>query len=249
MTWSNKENPMLKWLRQFAQRLAVRMWRRSSRDLLRPWGRDGMPNIYLHVNTLEPSMQKSLEFLAIVLQLIVDNRKDIQQIYPYLKANQQRLNDTLLEAISIAAPSWFNGDKNQQKLVAAMFGGFGNLIAQFPLGNREINLELAITAYQQALQVFTREAFPKQWAAMQNDLANAYSQRIRGERAENLEQALAAFQLVLQVDTREAFPVDWAMTQHNLANAYRDRIRRASGRRTWNRPSPPAGWRCRSILG
>jgi tetratricopeptide (TPR) repeat protein len=92
-------------------------------------------------------------------------------------------------------------------------------------GERAENLEQAITAYELALQVRTREAFPQDWAGTQNNLANAYLYRIRGERAENLEQAIAAYELALQVYTREAFPEKWAGTQNNLGNAYRDRIR------------------------
>lgn len=44
---------------------------------------------------------------------------------------------------------------------------------------------------KQLLQVYTREAFPQQWATTQNNLAIAYRDRIRGERADNLEQAIA----------------------------------------------------------
>jgi len=91
-------------------------------------------------------------------------------------------------------------------------------------GDRVENLEQAIAAYELALQVRTREAFPADWAMTQNNLGTAYSDRIRGDRAENLEQSIAACELALQVYTREAFPEDWAMTQNNLGNAYRDRI-------------------------
>ncbi|MDB9313848.1 CHAT domain-containing protein, partial [Spirulina sp. CS-785/01] len=73
--------------------------------------------------------------------------------------------------------------------------------------------------------VYTRTAFPEQWAKTQNNLANAYLYRIRGERAENLEQAIAAYDAALEVRTRTAFPEQWAMTQNNLGNAYRNRIR------------------------
>jgi CHAT domain-containing protein len=92
-------------------------------------------------------------------------------------------------------------------------------------GERADNLEQAISAYTLALQVYTCEAFPQDWAMTQNNLANAYRDRIRGEWADNLEQAISAYTLALQVRTREAFPQDWAMTQKNLANAYRNRIR------------------------
>ncbi|WP_156093363.1 tetratricopeptide repeat protein, partial [Planktothrix serta] len=68
------------------------------------------------------------------------------------------------------------------------------------------NLEKAIAAYQAALEVYTRTAFPEDWAMTQNNLAAAYYSRIRGERADNLEKAIAAYQAALEVYTRTAFP-------------------------------------------
>ena len=91
-------------------------------------------------------------------------------------------------------------------------------------GERADNLERAIIASEQALQVYTRDAFPKNWAATQNNLANAYSERIRGERADNLKRAITAYEQALQVRTRDAFPEQWAATQNNLALAYSNRI-------------------------
>ncbi|MEG3969683.1 tetratricopeptide repeat protein, partial [Microcoleus sp. T2B6] len=76
-----------------------------------------------------------------------------------------------------------------------------------------------------SLEIYTREAFPEDWARSQNNLGNAYSDRIRGEKAENLERAIAAYQASLEIYTREAFPEDWARSQNNLGNAYRNRIR------------------------
>ncbi|MEJ6483324.1 CHAT domain-containing tetratricopeptide repeat protein, partial [Nostoc punctiforme UO1] len=102
---------------------------------------------------------------------------------------------------------------------------FSNLIQQFPLGSKANNMEIAITGYEIiALTVYTRNAFPENWATTQNNLGNAYRNRIFGERAENIEEAIAAYSAALEVYTRSAFPVDWATTQNNLGNAYRNRI-------------------------
>ena len=54
-------------------------------------------------------------------------------------------------------------------------------------GERADNLEQAIHHYEQALQVYTRETFPRSWAMTEGSLALALSERIRGERADNLE--------------------------------------------------------------
>ncbi len=108
---------------------------------------------------------------------------------------------------------------------AAALGRLGNLYQQYPQGDRASNLERAIAFYTAALTVYTRDAFPENWAAAQNNLASAYLYRIRGEKAENIEMAIASYTAALTVRTREAFPEKWAMTQNNLATAYSDRIR------------------------
>ena len=166
------------------------------------------------------------QFFMQVLQTIVDNQGNCQAVYPLLRANLNLLNAGLIPIMD----AWFRkklaqADKAQQNVYAAVLVTFGNLIQEFPLGNRADNIEQAIAAYQSALEVRTRQAFPEQWAMTQNNLGTAYRERIRGERAENLEQAIAAYQSALEVYTRQAFPQDWAMTQNNLGIAYRKRIR------------------------
>jgi CHAT domain-containing protein/tetratricopeptide (TPR) repeat protein len=101
----------------------------------------------------------------------------------------------------------------------------GNAYRERIKGEKADNLEDAIKYYTAALQVRTREAFPKDWAMTKSNLATAYNQRIRGDRADNLENAIASYIAALQVLTREGFPEYWAMTQQNLAVAYRNRIR------------------------
>ncbi|MEG3844774.1 CHAT domain-containing tetratricopeptide repeat protein, partial [Microcoleus sp. herbarium14] len=73
-----------------------------------------------------------------------------------------------------------------------------------------------------SLEIYTREAFPEDWARSQHNLGNAYRNRIRGKKADNLELAIAACQASLSVYTREAFPIDNARTSFNLGFAYRD---------------------------
>ncbi|MFM2380942.1 MAG: hypothetical protein RLZZ143_3525, partial [Cyanobacteriota bacterium] len=91
-------------------------------------------------------------------------------------------------------------------------------------GERANNPELAIAAFKEALEVYTRDAVPEYWAGIQNNLGLAYSDRIKNERADNLESAIEAFKLSLEEYTRDAFPEDWANTQNNLGAAYYDRI-------------------------
>ena len=73
---------------------------------------------------------------------------------------------------------------------------------------------------EEALTVFTREAFPQDWALTQNSLGLAYGKRLRGERADNQEKAIAHYEAALTVYTREAFPREWATAQSGLGLAY-----------------------------
>jgi tetratricopeptide (TPR) repeat protein len=108
---------------------------------------------------------------------------------------------------------------------AAALGRLGNLYQQYPLGDRANNLEEAIASYNVAFTVYTRDAFPEDWAMTQNNLAIAYSNRIRGDKADNIEWAMEYYQATLSVYARHAFPKRWAMTQNNVAIAYSNRIR------------------------
>jgi tetratricopeptide (TPR) repeat protein len=162
------------------------------------------------------------EFIACCEQ----TQGDQPQIHQFFKANQSKLNESLLDALpAVFSALLLNKSSREREKIAQAFGTFGNLISQFPLGSRTLNLELSITAYKLVQQVYTREAFPEQWAQTQNNLGIAYSDRIRGEQAESIEQAIENYKLALQVFTREAFPEEWAMTQNNLGNAYSNRIR------------------------
>jgi CHAT domain-containing protein/tetratricopeptide (TPR) repeat protein len=125
-------------------------------------------------------------------------------------------------------------------LWAAVQVELGTSLAQDPSEEREENLELAIAAYQAALEVYTPQAFPQEWAGTQNNLGLAYSDRILGERVENLELAIAAYQKALEVYTPQAFQEEWAKTQYNLGGAYQNRIR---GERAENLELAIAAWK------
>ena len=165
------------------------------------------------------------QFLLETVQLIVDQQSNPQQIYPVWAQQQAQFNPDLLAALPTLTTELLVGDAKLQEFFAAVFFEFGNLLQQFPLGSRWLNLEIAIAAYQQFLRMTARETMPVEWAEAMNNLATAYYSRIRGDRADNLEQAIAAYQQSLQVRTRETMPVDWAQAMNNLATAYSNRIR------------------------
>ena len=91
----------------------------------------------------------------------------------------------------------------------------------------------AVSACQNALQVYTREKFPQEWAKAQNNLGSAllsHSRRMPGAEGVRLEvEAVTAFHNALQVYNREQLPQDWAMIQNNLGFALRFRGERMGG--------------------
>ncbi len=101
------------------------------------------------------------------------------------------------------------------------------------LGERKsgtARLEEAVAAYRAALEEWTRERVPLDWAQTQNNLGNALG--TLGEReggTARLEEAVAAYRAALEERTRERVPLDWAMSQNNLGNALRALGDRESG--------------------
>jgi hypothetical protein len=165
-------------------------------------------------------------FLMEVLQAVSDSGGNPQIVYPLFQQNLDKLDENLADILT----KWATAEFKQVPLeeatyIATVIGEFANLIQQFPLGSRKNSLEISIAAYQAALEILTRAAFPEQWATTQNNLAVAYKNRIKGEKAENIEQAIVAYQAALEIRTRAAFPEQWADTQNNLAAAYSDRIK------------------------
>jgi hypothetical protein len=158
--------------------------------------------------------------------------EDFTKAHDFFQAHLSELDESLLGTI----PPLFeqltdNQSLERRRKIAVLFGNFGNRIRDFPLGDRQVNLELSLQACQLILKVFSRRLFPEEWAITQNNLGNAYTDRIRGERADNLEAAIYAYTLALEIRTRAQFPEGWATTQNNLAIAYRTRI---SGERANN---------------
>ncbi|CDM97211.1 CHAT domain-containing protein [Limnospira indica] len=168
------------------------------------------------------------EYLAIWLKILKAQKSGLsrKKVYPIFQKYQDKLDLEFAETLS----QWFHSQLDPKRIrknedLAKHLNNFAVYIQQFPLGSRANNLEIAIVAYQAALEVITRTAFPEDWARTQNNLGNAYQTRIRGERADNIESAIRCYQAALEVFTRTAFPYEWATTQINLGAAYSDRIR------------------------
>ncbi len=184
-----------------------------------------MLEINLKDYSLSVNEEKSLNFLMQILQVISDNKGKPEVVYSVLEYNQDKLNKNLVTVLRIWAGE--NLPKMEPQLkenIALDIVNFSNLILQFPLGNQNNNVEIAIASYENALKVLTRQQFPKIWATIQNNLGSSYQKRTIGNLEENIEQAIACYYQALQVRTNSALPEAWASTQNNLGNAYQQRI-------------------------
>ena len=91
-------------------------------------------------------------------------------------------------------------------------------LALLRLGERgdDAALVRAVSALEAALEEFTRERAPTQWALTQMNLGVALLRF--GERGDDaaLSRAVSVFEAALEEFTRERAPTQWAMTQMNL---------------------------------
>ncbi len=103
------------------------------------------------------------------------------------------------------------------------------------LGERESSterFEQAVNVYLSALEVFTRERAPLQWARTQNNLGNALLNLGNWETStERFEEAAGAYRSALELTPREKVSLEWAATQTNLGNALSAVGRREPGRK------------------
>jgi H2-forming N5,N10-methylenetetrahydromethanopterin dehydrogenase-like enzyme len=129
------------------------------------------------------SREDYLAFLQEVLQAISESNNDPQVVYPVLQQHLDKLDDNFAQILQQWARNLFKeGDAETGTALAAVIANLCIDIKNFPFGNRATNLEIAITGHETVLEIYTRDAFPNEWATTQNNLGVAYSDRIRGRR-------------------------------------------------------------------
>jgi len=96
-------------------------------------------------------------------------------------------------------------------------------------GDNSENLTRSINCHEAALRVYTKDAFPQEWAIAHRYLGLAWSSGRMGpgrsgtfnrNHREKLDRAIAHFDAALQVYTEEAFPQDWAGIQCSLGEVW-----------------------------
>jgi tetratricopeptide (TPR) repeat protein len=88
-----------------------------------------------------------------------------------------------------------------------------------PGGDAE-TLRSAVALLERVQEVWTREAAPERWAALQNDIGSAYQGMPTGDRAEHLRSAIVHHESALEVFDPVRHAMSWAWTQSALAAAY-----------------------------
>ena len=92
--------------------------------------------------------------------------------------------------------------------------------ANLPTGDLIENLERARACYENALQVYTFESSPLEYAVTCLNLGNIWSDWPTGDRSANLHHGIACFGEALRVLASGNAPLDYAATQNNLGVAY-----------------------------
>jgi tetratricopeptide (TPR) repeat protein len=95
------------------------------------------------------------------------------------------------------------------------------LVLQSLVPFHQAKLTDSLQYYQQALQVFTPEAYPREYAILQNNIGIAYLSLPTNLEGGNLREGMAVqtFECALQYITLIDHPSEYAMLQNNLGNA------------------------------
>lgn len=115
--------------------------------------------------------------------------------------------------------------QNKSVLCALLKFELGESLSQIPTIDPSNNIENAINAYFQALDIVKPESDEKFYVAIMLSLGSAYHNRIIGDKAENLEQSILIYKRILTTIDKDNMPDEWGKTNSNLGNVYRVRIK------------------------
>ena len=78
-------------------------------------------------------------------------------------------------------------------------------------------MKIAIAAYEEALEVYTRDRYPMDYGGTQNNLGAAYSILAEVEaKAENCRRAIGSYEEALKVFTESEYPEIFSFVERNL---------------------------------
>ena len=91
-------------------------------------------------------------------------------------------------------------------------------------GDRTRLMEAALGMCQEALQIYTLEQYPYQYASLQVTLGNVYRDRAVGAQRDNLDLSVSSYLAALLVYTLDEYPYEYAQAQDGLGQTYQLRI-------------------------
>ncbi|MFB2920251.1 MULTISPECIES: CHAT domain-containing protein [Aerosakkonema] len=152
----------------------------GERDKAREYAeRSASPQLLKLLDTDEiQQIYSKLEFIGQILQATAENDSKPEVLYQILESNINKLNDEFVQELRNFEKNLGGMASFQAINVAANIFNFSNLIWHFPQGKRAINFRIAITGYEIAATVFTKEAFPEQWENVQNALRGIFQMQL-----------------------------------------------------------------------
>ncbi|TAG60647.1 MAG: CHAT domain-containing protein [Oscillatoriales cyanobacterium] len=179
------------------------------------------------INAMQLSSEQSA-CLSLIKQVLVAAHHvshERQFLYLLLRNNVDKLNNTFVSLLK----SWTSSILQKITLNAAHelavdIELFSNLLFGFELGDRAENIEIVITGYEIASEVFWDTKSLQNWATTQYNRGNTYCERIRGDKPDNLELAINHYLAALSIQNRDECPKEWALTKNSLGTAYLERI-------------------------
>lgn len=139
---------------------------------------------------------------------------------PDARRLRQESDQTILDALTILNREDFPGfwAASQRNLSLSHSNA-----AKEPGADKAAELAAAITHVRAALEVFTRDKDPREWADAMNSLGiylHAQADIAASTEAPALlAESIATFRAALEIHTREQFPQNWAQVQNNLGRA------------------------------
>jgi len=108
----------------------------------------------------------------------------------------------------------------RETILAELWAYLGKAYDNRSKGDKTQNTERAITSYENALRLLSRETNPQGWAVLQVSLGFAFAKRDVGDPAQAVERAISAFRAALTALAPERDRDTWATAQLGLGEAY-----------------------------
>lgn len=154
-------------------------------------------------------------FLVELLQATEAHKGDLYGVYPLLVENLDLLEANFIYVLRNWATLTLSiVSQGEAQRIADVLVDLAGIIWGLPEGDGDINLEIAIACCEIALQVYTREDYPNQWATVHQNLALAYNTRTHGNAVDNTRRAYAHYYQAQQIFTWQTFPQEWRLIPH-----------------------------------